>query len=114
MLPTPFDPETRVFTPQIIISLTKALEEDGVALSDTLEGTGIGDEALLLPDTRISFTQICTVFRNSMRLAAHPNTALRAGQNMRLTSYGMYGYALLSSPTTKDRVEFATKRCMSR
>ena len=50
-----------------------------------------------------------TVFRNALRLSSDPALALRAGQRMHVTAYGMYGYALLSSPTHAAAVDFAIK-----
>lgn len=50
-----------------------------------------------------------TVFRNAMRLSSDPALALRAGQRMHVTAYGMYGYALLSSPTHSAAADLALK-----
>jgi AraC-like DNA-binding protein len=109
VFPLPFDPEPRVYGPQKIIALAKTLEQDGVDLVKILDGTGLDESALHSPYLRVSYAQIATVFRNAVLLARDPATALYAGQNMRLTSYGTYGYALLSSPEIDERIDFATK-----
>lgn len=44
-----------------------------------------------------------------MRLAPDPGIAIRAGERMSLTAYGMYGYGLLSSPTSTDLMDFTVK-----
>lgn len=105
----PIDSARCVYTPQRIIAVVDALAEDGVAAAPALAGTGIDEAALRAPATRVSYRQISAVFRNAIRLSREPTLALRAGQRMRLTAYGMYGYALLSSPTRQDSIDFAVK-----
>ncbi len=105
----PLDPEPRVYTPHRVVAVVDALAADGVAATQVLAGSGIDEPALRAPTTRVSYRQIATVFRNALRLAPEPTLALRAGRLMRLTAYGMYGYALLSSPTRSESTEFAVK-----
>ena len=69
----------------------------------------MAEHDLHVPATKISYEQVAAVFRNAERLAARPDTALRAGARMHITAYGMYGYGLLSSPTHASLVEFSLK-----
>ncbi len=85
------------------------MAEDGVAPPLVLAGSGLDEAALREPSTRVSYRQMATVFANAARLARDPAIALRAGMRMRLTAYGMYGYALLSSPTREAALDFAVK-----
>lgn len=106
----PPDLALRVFTPHRVAAIVATLaEEDGVAPADSLEGTGLDEAALHAADTRISYQQTVVVFRNAIRHARDSDIALRAGSRMRLTAYGMFGYALLSSPTHAETMAFAAK-----
>ncbi|MDM0117852.1 AraC family transcriptional regulator [Variovorax sp. J22R133] len=103
------DFEARVYTPHRIAAVVDTLVEDGVAPAHALAGSGIEETALRSPDMRVSLGQIAVVFRNALRLAPDPTIALRAGARMRITSYGMYGYALLSSPTAAAAADLSVR-----
>ncbi|WP_179402785.1 AraC family transcriptional regulator [Burkholderia guangdongensis] len=85
------------------------MAEDGVAPSLVLAGSGLDEAALGDPATRVSYRQVTIVFGNAVRLARDPAIALRAGARMRLTAYGIYGYALLSSPTHAATIDLVVK-----
>lgn len=106
---SPPDFEPRIHTTQRIAAIVATLEQDGVAPGQTLAGSSLDEAGLHVPETRVSYAQIATVFRNAQRLAPEPTAALRAGRRMRLTAFGMYGYALLSSPTFCEAMEFGDK-----
>lgn len=105
MLP---DPDLSIYGPQRISAVVKVLMQDGIPPEKVLEGSGVGVDQLNAANTRVSYGQVSAVFRNAMRLAVDPATALRAGRHMRLTAYGMYGYALLCCPNPKELVNFGT------
>jgi AraC-like DNA-binding protein len=107
--PSPPDFELRAYGPQRIAAVVDTMAEDGVAPSAVLAGSNLDEATLRDPATRVSYRQIATVFGNAARLARAPAVALRAGARMHLTAYGMYGYALLSSPTRDDALDFAVK-----
>jgi len=106
---SPPDFEPRVYTPQRIAAVVATLAEDGVPPLQVLQGSGIEEAGLQSPSTRISYAQVSTVFRNALRLARDPAIALRAGARMHVTAYGIWGYALLSSRTCAEMLEFAVK-----
>ena len=103
------DFETRQHAPQRIAAVVATLAEDGIAPAQVLAGSGIDEATLHAPGTRVSYSQIATAFRNALRISPDPTIALRAGARMRLTSYGIYGYALLSSPTAAEAADFAVR-----
>ncbi|MFT4243199.1 MAG: AraC family transcriptional regulator [Acidovorax sp.] len=105
----PVDLEPRVYGPRSIAAVVVVMAQDGVEPEQVLAGSGLGAEALPLPDTRVSYAQMGQVFDNAARLARTPTAALRAGMQMRLTSYGMYSYALLSSASTAEVIDFAVR-----
>lgn len=99
----------RVHTAQRIAAVVDALGEDGIPASRVLDGTDLKRSDLRLSATRVSYQQVERVFRNAIRLSRDPAIAFRAGQRMHVVAYGMYGYALLSSPTRADGIGFAAK-----
>ncbi|GAA5233655.1 AraC family transcriptional regulator [Verticiella sediminum] len=106
---TPPDIEPRIHTAQRVVALVTTLAEDGVEPARVLADSGIDPHALRAPETRVSYRQMLTVYRNALHLAPDPTVALRAGARMHLTSFGMYGYALLSSPTFAEATDFIVK-----
>lgn len=105
--PSSFD--ERVYPAYKVAALLSALVEDGVAAMEALSGSGIAESRLHASATRISYRQMQTVFRNALRLSSDAALAFRAGQRMHVTAYGMYGYALLSSPSHAAGIDFAVK-----
>jgi len=105
----PPDPEAHAFGPQKIVAVVTTLTEVGVAPESVLLGSSLEMASLNSAETRISYRQLATVFRNALRLAPDPSVAFRAGSRMHLTAYGIWGYGLLSSPTHEDQIEFVLK-----
>lgn len=101
--------ENRVYPAHKVAALISVLVEKGVPAAESLAGSGIAASRLRVPSTRISYKQMLAVFRNALRLTPDPAVALLAGQRMHVTAYGMYGYALLSSPTHAAGVDFAVR-----
>lgn len=101
--------EARIYPAHKVAALVAELADQGVAPADALVGSGLVDGRLGAAETRISYQQMLVVFGNAMRLAPDPALALKAGRRMHVTAYGMYGYALLSSPTHAASVDFAVR-----
>lgn len=101
--------EQRIYPAHKVAALISVLAERGVSAAEVLAGSGLSDARLNAAATRVSYRQMLAVFRNALRLAPEPGLALLAGQRMHVTAYGMYGYALLSSPTHADAVDFAVR-----
>jgi AraC-like DNA-binding protein len=101
--------EPRIYPAHKVAAVVTVLAEAGVPAAEVLAGTGLGNERLNAASTRVSYRQVLTVFRNAMRLGPEPGLALLAGRRMHVTAYGMYGYALLSSPSHADAIDFAVR-----
>ena len=107
--PTPPQADLPAYSAHRVHALVATLAEDGVASALALADTGLDAARLTDPATRVSYRQIETVLRNAARLSQDPAFALRAGRRMHITAYGMYGYAVLSSPTAAESVAFGLK-----
>lgn len=99
----------RVHAAHRIAAVVAVLREEGVSALQALSGTGLKVSDLKDVATRVSYQQVETVFRNASRLSKDPAIAFRAGQKIHIMAYGLYGYALLSSPTRAEGIDFMTK-----
>lgn len=61
------------------------------------------------PHTRLSLDQWLTTLTRHCQADADPLLALRVGQDMHLTAYGMVGFALLSSANLREALEVANQ-----
>lgn len=90
-------------------ALFAEMAEQGVGAEALLQGTGLDAHQLVDPQARISQQQKLTIFRNVRRRTAVPEVGLRAGARQRLSDFGVYGYALVSSRTFGDAVMLGIK-----
>lgn len=82
--------------------LTRLGEERGVPAARTLAGTGLTLERLRVPGTEIPGRLELAVVRNLQAACPDPLLPLEAGRRYHLTTYGIWGFALASSPTVRD------------
>ncbi|MBS0452812.1 MAG: AraC family transcriptional regulator [Proteobacteria bacterium] len=90
-------------------ALFAEMQAQGVPAEALLRGTGIRTDRLHDPQAVMSRAQKITVFRNAHRLSKRPDVGLRAGARQRLSDFGVYGYALASSPTFGDAVALGVR-----
>ncbi|MGB2338195.1 MAG: AraC family transcriptional regulator ligand-binding domain-containing protein, partial [Alcanivorax sp.] len=85
-------------------------EEQGVPVAVCLQDSGIHPEMLGRADCTIEAGQELTVVRNLCRaLGNDAELGLAMGQRYHLSSYGVWGFALLSSPTFRQAVELGVR-----
>lgn len=100
--------DQKIYPAHKIAAIVGALAENGVSSARALEGTGVAPDELAA--ARVSYRQMLTVYGNAQRVAAaDPSLPFRAGQRMHLTSFGMLGYAKLSSPDHGSSLEFGVR-----
>ena len=101
--------EQRMYSPHSIAAIVAELAGQQCSAEEVLDGTNLSIGQLDNHTTRVSYRQLDRVIRNAQRLSADPTLALRAGQRMHVTAYGMYGYGLLSSGSHDEARLFAAK-----
>jgi AraC-like DNA-binding protein len=101
--------DRRIYAPGKIAATVSTLGDLGVAADFVLEGTGLTAPALLDAATRVSIGQFLRVCRNALDLAPDPALAFRIGARLRVSSYGMYGYALMCAATMRHAYEVALR-----
>lgn len=101
--------QQRVYSIHRIAAVVDELREHGLDSAQVLQGTGLTHADLASHDTRVSYAQVAMACRNALRLSSDPVLGLHAGQRMHITSYGLYGYAILSSRSTRESSDFSVK-----
>jgi len=92
-----------------LTAIVDTLASEGVSPSEALCGVYVRSDELNSPATRISLNQMIVACRNAIRLTGDPQLAFRIGSAIHLSTYGMYGYAMLCSTDFRRTMEFATR-----
>ncbi len=93
-------------TPASASLLAKLGAEHGVCEEVTLRGTGLRRELLDDPGGELSASQELQLIDNLLgALGDAPGLGLEAGVRYHLTTYGIWGFALISSPTMRSAVK---------
>ncbi len=85
------------------------LRRRGLETGHMFDDTGIETSQLHDVDLRISNDQLLKAFRNISDRKWHPHIPYEIGQNLHVSSYGLYGYAVLCSVDYRETAEFAQK-----
>lgn len=96
--------DERRYSASILVPLVEILRERGFAAERILHGTCLSPEALLRPTT-ITFADFLQVHTNAIDLVPEPNFGFQVGTRYHLSSYGVFGYAVLSSTSVRKAVE---------
>ena len=102
--------DERIYSTFKINVLDKLLSAEGITTEHLLAGTNIRPDCIRSSDTRISRQEVVAVYQNAQRLTAQPGRlALNSGGKLRLASYGMYGFAMMTSPDFRHALEFSVR-----
>lgn len=88
-------------------ALAAELAAEGVSVGDLFAQTGVTAVQLEDVQARISHRQRLAIYRNAQRLARRSDIALLAGARQRISDYGIYGYAMVSSRTFGEALMFS-------
>jgi AraC-like DNA-binding protein len=92
-----------------LAAIVTALAEDGVAIEGALRAVQLSPAALASPKTRVSINQILWICREAMERSRDPFFAYRAGSRMRVSTFGLFGFAILTSTNFRQTVRVAAK-----
>lgn len=101
--------DERVYPPYKIATMVDVLGEAGVPAEEALARTGLGTADLQGTALKTSIRQFMTVCRNGIAATGEPSFSFDAGTRMHVSSYGMYGYALLCCQTLREVTQLAVK-----
>lgn len=100
-------PNEKVYSVFKIGKIVDCLKAEGVPLQSALEGVGISEAELTSPLTKVSTNQIVQSYRNALKSSRNPNFAFDAGSQFHVSSFGIYGLALLSGINFRQMTTFA-------
>lgn len=89
-----------------LVEVLTWMESKGYERSDVLRNTGIDPERLNDPNGTASNKEELTFYQNLLDISADPHIYLKAGLNLNIGTYGLWGLAILSSPTFGKAIEF--------
>jgi AraC-like DNA-binding protein len=99
--------EDKVYPVTKIAKIVDLLGEEGVPADLALESVRITKAELASFASRVSVSQVIACCRNALRLSRDPNFAYHAGLQFHVSTYGMYGFAMLSSTNFRQTIRFA-------
>jgi AraC-like DNA-binding protein len=99
----------RVYTQTKLAAIIDTVVAGGVSPAHALAGVGVSPAELLSPHTRVSVQQVLIACGNAIRLSPDPSLAFRVGASMHVSSFGMYGFAILSSADFRKTMSFCER-----
>src|SRR5260370_11020111 len=99
----------KVYDSTKLAAIFDTLVHQGVSAEEILRGVAIRSEDVHSPKTRISLGQLMTAYQNAIRLSADRHLPYRVGTTIHVSTYGMYGYAILCCPDFRKAMDFATR-----
>jgi AraC-like DNA-binding protein len=102
-------PDEKIHPVGKLAALVAALAEDGVALGEALRAVQLSPAALASPKTRVSINQILWICREAMERAHDPFFAYRAGLRIHVSTFGLFGFAILTSTNFRQTIRIAAK-----
>lgn len=101
--------DEKVYPVGPLLTVVESLAREGIRESQALEGTRLTSTALRSHETRLSLSDCVRLLRNALELSRDPHIGFRAGQRIHASTLGMYGFALLSSPSLWSAVHIGAR-----
>ncbi|MDV6011733.1 AraC family transcriptional regulator [Haloechinothrix sp. LS1_15] len=93
-----------------VLLMVKFAAEHGVAAHHLLRRTEMTGRTLTDPEVQIGAEQELTVIRNLVETLGHrPALGIELGRRYRVSTFGVFGFACVSSPTLRDALAFALR-----
>jgi AraC-like DNA-binding protein len=97
----------RIYASAMLEPLIAPLRQAGLSAERALIAAGLHEEELLSPATLVSIDQIMLVYQTIAAELRDPMLAYQMGLAFHVTTYGMYGFAMLSSANGRRALEIA-------
>ncbi len=88
-----------------LLEILKWMEQQGYSKQALLQNTQIDSARLSDPKATVLPKEELCFYRNLLRVSGKPSIVLEAGFNLKLATYGIWGLALISSPTVEKAIE---------
>jgi AraC-like DNA-binding protein len=99
----------RVYEPTKLAAVFDLLASHGCAADAVLRDVNIALQDVHSPQTRISLKQLMTICQNAIHLSINRHLPYRIGASIHISTYGMYGYAILCCPDFRKAMDFAMR-----
>ena len=106
---TKLGPNEKLYPVVKIAMVVDALGDEGVSPKDALAGIHLSETQLTSPAVKVSANQVIEAYRNAIRLSRNPHFAYQTGLRFHVSTYGMYGFAMLSSTDFRRTMAFAVE-----
>lgn len=97
----------RVYESTKLAALFDILADQGVPPDEILEKVHLSADEVHSPKSRISLADLMTACENAIRISTDPHLPYRVGASVHISTYGMYGFAILCSPDFRKTMAFA-------
>jgi AraC-like DNA-binding protein len=94
---------------QLAALLLDVLQEEGVSRAAVLAGTGIRPVMLEREDSYLTYRQYLSLINHALALSGIPDLGLVVGSRENISTWGMLGYAVMSSATYREAFETGLK-----
>jgi AraC-like DNA-binding protein len=99
--------KAKIYSAAKIAVIVDLLVDEGIPAEKALADVSLSREQLESPATKVSAAQVLQSYRNAIKLSRDPQFAYRAGLKSCVSTYGVYGFAVLSSPDFRNTMAFA-------
>jgi AraC-like DNA-binding protein len=99
----------RVYPVGKIAAIIDALSDEGISPADALREIGLTKQDITSPNTCVSWGDMIQCCRTAISLSQDPFFGYRAGLKVHVTTFGIYGFAILSSPDFRQAASLPAK-----
>jgi AraC-like DNA-binding protein len=91
------------------LHLAELLEGWGVPAARLFAGTGVTEETLSEPGTRVTLSVMGRLTERARRLSGEPGLGMHLGLKMRISAHGELGMAAMTASTVREALEVAVQ-----
>lgn len=96
--------------PTSVLVMVDVAAEHGVSVDECLRGSKLNPDRLRQPGSEVTARQERVVIRNLIELLGEDRClGLEAGSRYHLTMYGIWGFAMLSSPSLRSAIDLGLR-----
>ena len=99
----------RVYESTKLAALFDELARQGHRSDEILRNVNLPDKEVHSPKARISLKQLMIACKNAIRLSSDRHLPFRVGTSIHISTYGMYGFAILCCPDFRKAMDFAAR-----
>jgi len=97
----------RAYESTKLAALFDVLVDQGCPVGEILRNVNLAADKVHSPKSRISLAELMTACKNAIRLSSDKHLPYRIGTSIHISTYGMYGFAILCCPDFRKAMAFA-------